>query len=130
MAHCTLTPGELCLSVAPESLGFSGTSMLQQPMQTVAADRSCRRKSPAFLTRPVSLNSSRTNGRRRFGAGSPRRCWSTSRRAYGAVNQHGEVLPLGGINEKIEGFFRVRQKAHRHAYQSAERIRRARRHRR
>lgn len=25
----------------------------------------------------------------------------------GAVNQHGEVLPVGGINEKIEGFFRV-----------------------
>ena len=25
----------------------------------------------------------------------------------GAVNQHGEVLPVGGINEKIEGHFRV-----------------------
>ena len=25
----------------------------------------------------------------------------------GAVNQHGDVLPVGGINEKIEGFFRV-----------------------
>jgi predicted ATP-dependent protease len=25
----------------------------------------------------------------------------------GAINQHGEVLPVGGINEKIEGFFRV-----------------------
>ena len=25
----------------------------------------------------------------------------------GAVNQHGEVLPVGGINEKIEGFFRI-----------------------
>ncbi len=25
----------------------------------------------------------------------------------GAVNQHGEVLPVGGINEKIEGYFRV-----------------------
>jgi predicted ATP-dependent protease len=25
----------------------------------------------------------------------------------GAVNQHGEILPVGGINEKIEGFFRV-----------------------
>ncbi len=25
----------------------------------------------------------------------------------GAVNQHGEVLPVGGINEKIEGCFRV-----------------------
>jgi predicted ATP-dependent protease len=25
----------------------------------------------------------------------------------GAVNQHGEVLPVGGLNEKIEGFFRV-----------------------
>ncbi len=24
----------------------------------------------------------------------------------GAVNQHGEMLPVGGINEKIEGFFR------------------------
>ncbi len=24
----------------------------------------------------------------------------------GAVNQHGELLPVGGINEKIEGFFR------------------------
>ena len=23
----------------------------------------------------------------------------------GAVNQHGEVLPVGGINEKIEGLF-------------------------
>ena len=25
----------------------------------------------------------------------------------GAVNQHGEVLPVGGLNEKIEGFYRV-----------------------
>jgi len=25
----------------------------------------------------------------------------------GAVNQHGEMLPVGGINEKIEGYFRV-----------------------
>jgi predicted ATP-dependent protease len=25
----------------------------------------------------------------------------------GAVNQHGEVLPVGGINEKIEGWFRT-----------------------
>jgi predicted ATP-dependent protease len=25
----------------------------------------------------------------------------------GAVNQHGEVLPVGGLNEKIEGFFRI-----------------------
>jgi predicted ATP-dependent protease len=25
----------------------------------------------------------------------------------GAVNQHGEVLPVGGVNEKIEGWFRV-----------------------
>ncbi len=25
----------------------------------------------------------------------------------GAVNQHGEVLPVGGINEKIEGYFQV-----------------------
>ncbi len=25
----------------------------------------------------------------------------------GAVNQHGEVLPIGGLNEKIEGYFRV-----------------------
>lgn len=25
----------------------------------------------------------------------------------GALNQHGEVLPIGGINEKIEGYFRV-----------------------
>ena len=25
----------------------------------------------------------------------------------GAVNQHGELLPVGGINEKIEGWFRV-----------------------
>jgi predicted ATP-dependent protease len=29
----------------------------------------------------------------------------------GAVNQHGEVLPVGGINEKIEGFFRICQSA-------------------
>jgi predicted ATP-dependent protease len=29
----------------------------------------------------------------------------------GAVNQHGEVLPVGGINEKIEGYFRVCSKA-------------------
>ena len=29
----------------------------------------------------------------------------------GAVNQHGEVLPVGGINEKIEGFFRICQTA-------------------
>ncbi|MGB4811066.1 MAG: AAA family ATPase [Methylophilaceae bacterium] len=25
----------------------------------------------------------------------------------GALNQHGEVLPVGGINDKIEGYFRV-----------------------
>jgi Lon-like ATP-dependent protease len=25
----------------------------------------------------------------------------------GSVNQHGEVQPIGGVNEKIEGFFRV-----------------------
>jgi predicted ATP-dependent protease len=25
----------------------------------------------------------------------------------GAVNLHGEVLPVGGINEKIEGYFRI-----------------------
>ena len=25
----------------------------------------------------------------------------------GALNQHGEVLPVGGINEKIEGYFRI-----------------------
>ncbi|MGB8077322.1 MAG: ATP-binding protein, partial [Gallionella sp.] len=29
----------------------------------------------------------------------------------GAVNQHGEVLPVGAINEKIEGFFRICEKA-------------------
>jgi len=29
----------------------------------------------------------------------------------GAMNQHGEVLPIGGINEKIEGYFRVCQAA-------------------
>ncbi len=27
----------------------------------------------------------------------------------GALNQHGEILPVGGINEKIEGFFRTCQ---------------------
>ena len=27
----------------------------------------------------------------------------------GALNQHGELLPVGGINEKIEGYFRVCQ---------------------
>jgi predicted ATP-dependent protease len=25
----------------------------------------------------------------------------------GAINQHGEMLPVGGVNEKIEGWFRV-----------------------
>jgi len=25
----------------------------------------------------------------------------------GALNQHGEVMPIGGVNEKIEGYFRV-----------------------
>jgi predicted ATP-dependent protease len=25
----------------------------------------------------------------------------------GAVNQHGDVLPVGGLNEKIEGYFRI-----------------------
>jgi predicted ATP-dependent protease len=25
----------------------------------------------------------------------------------GALNQHGEILPIGGLNEKIEGYFRV-----------------------
>jgi len=29
----------------------------------------------------------------------------------GALNQHGEVLPVGGLNEKIEGYFRVCEKA-------------------
>ena len=29
----------------------------------------------------------------------------------GALNQHGEVLPIGGVNEKIEGWFRVCQAA-------------------
>ncbi|WP_435627216.1 Lon protease family protein [Candidatus Ferrigenium straubiae] len=29
----------------------------------------------------------------------------------GAVNQHGEVLPVGGINEKIDGYFRICEKA-------------------
>lgn len=29
----------------------------------------------------------------------------------GAVNQHGEVLPVGGVNEKIEGWFRVCESA-------------------
>jgi predicted ATP-dependent protease len=28
----------------------------------------------------------------------------------GALNQHGEVLPIGGLNEKIEGYFRVCQR--------------------
>jgi len=25
----------------------------------------------------------------------------------GAINQHGEVLPVGGVNEKIEGYFSI-----------------------
>ena len=29
----------------------------------------------------------------------------------GAVNQHGEVLPVGGVNEKIEGYFQVCESA-------------------
>lgn len=29
----------------------------------------------------------------------------------GAINQYGEVLPVGGLNEKIEGFFNVCEKA-------------------
>jgi predicted ATP-dependent protease len=29
----------------------------------------------------------------------------------GAVNQHGDILPVGGINEKIEGYFRICQTA-------------------
>lgn len=29
----------------------------------------------------------------------------------GAVNQHGQVLPVGGVNEKIEGYFRICEKA-------------------
>jgi predicted ATP-dependent protease len=29
----------------------------------------------------------------------------------GAVNLHGDVLPVGGINEKIEGYFRICEKA-------------------
>jgi predicted ATP-dependent protease len=29
----------------------------------------------------------------------------------GALNQHGEVLPVGGINDKIEGYFNVCEKA-------------------
>lgn len=27
----------------------------------------------------------------------------------GALNQHGEVMPIGGVNEKIEGYFRICQ---------------------
>lgn len=27
----------------------------------------------------------------------------------GALNQHGEIMPIGGVNEKIEGFFKVCQ---------------------
>ena len=29
----------------------------------------------------------------------------------GALNQHGEVMPVGGLNEKIEGYFRVCRRA-------------------
>ncbi|MCC6916553.1 ATP-binding protein [Nitrosomonas sp.] len=29
----------------------------------------------------------------------------------GAINQYGEMLPIGGVNEKIEGFFRVCESA-------------------
>ena len=29
----------------------------------------------------------------------------------GALNQHGEILPIGGLNEKIEGYFRVCESA-------------------
>ncbi|AKH38872.1 MULTISPECIES: Lon protease family protein [Nitrosomonas] len=29
----------------------------------------------------------------------------------GAINQYGEILPVGGLNEKIEGFFNVCEKA-------------------
>src|SRR5450830_120189 len=29
----------------------------------------------------------------------------------GALNQHGEVMPIGGVNEKIEGYFRVCQQS-------------------
>ena len=29
----------------------------------------------------------------------------------GAVNQYGEVLPVGGLNEKIEGYFRICERA-------------------
>src|SRR3989338_982745 len=28
----------------------------------------------------------------------------------GALNQHGDVLPVGGVNEKIEGYFKVCEK--------------------
>ena len=35
----------------------------------------------------------------------------------GAVNQYGEVLPVGGINEKIEGYFYVCKKAGLDGYQ-------------
>jgi predicted ATP-dependent protease len=28
----------------------------------------------------------------------------------GALNQHGEVMPVGGINEKIEGWYRICRK--------------------
>jgi predicted ATP-dependent protease len=29
----------------------------------------------------------------------------------GALNQHGEVLPVGGINEKVEGYFHICERA-------------------
>jgi len=46
----------------------------------------------------------------------------------GAVNQHGEVLPVGAVNEKIEGYFRVCEKAGLNGSQGVLIPRRNRRH--
>ncbi len=46
----------------------------------------------------------------------------------GAVNQYGEVLPVGGVNEKIEGYFRVCEKAGLNGNQGVLIPRRNRRH--
>ena len=79
--------------------------------------RPLRARAPARARRPRSPSSSTT--RRSTATAPPRRSSTRSSRASpdipltqslavtGSVNQRGEIQPVGGINEKIEGFFDV-----------------------
>ena len=59
-----------------------------------------RRRGRQRLLAPSCTRCSRRSPRRRSGSRSP---------MTGSVNQHGDVQAIGGVNEKIEGFFDVCQ---------------------